>query len=132
MNVINLFFNLIAQEKIISDAEAATEKLGLTRNQLLSVDNELTDNGKKYIPQVEKETKATDSQTDALIRNRNARQAILDITKFLAEQEIEYEQAILGTQQQTLNTINQYVPKMYTYCFLNFDKFSVIFQTVNL
>lgn len=53
----------------------------------------------------DKTTKSTDSLTDAFDRNKTARENLADITKFLAQQEAEYQKVLLEQGGDTLTTI---------------------------
>jgi hypothetical protein len=50
--------------KMINEAQAATDKLGLRREQLVAVEDRLTKGGKVYVEQKEKEVKTTKDQLE--------------------------------------------------------------------
>jgi hypothetical protein len=51
--------------KALDEADKATEKLGIRREQLIAIEDKLTEGGKKYVEQTDKSTKSTNEATDA-------------------------------------------------------------------
>lgn len=54
------------QKKVIADAQAALDKLGVARNNLVKTDDKLTKGGKVYVDQTKTSTDVTNTNTEAI------------------------------------------------------------------
>jgi hypothetical protein len=91
--------DLIKQEEIVADADRALESLGLRKEQLLKVENDLTDGGKKYEKQTKETTKSTKEETKAVY---DLTEAYNDLGEGVREANYDINEMALGDAQQSI------------------------------
>jgi DNA repair exonuclease SbcCD ATPase subunit len=61
--------SLVVLNEKLAENEKNLEKIGLRRNQLTQVENQITGNGKRYVEQEDKKTESTKKNTEAVDKN---------------------------------------------------------------
>ena len=88
------------EQKVVNDANAALLKLGVRRGSLKGQEDALTEGGKKYIPILEKEIKATGDLTsendNLIVSNEELKKSLSDLTDEYTNRTSTAEQILLA------------------------------------
>lgn len=82
-------------EADIAKAKANLKSLGLSREQLIRQQDDLTNGGKRYVEQEKKNTQAVKDNTKANDENANSLKLIAETEAFLVDEQLTYESLIL-------------------------------------
>jgi hypothetical protein len=92
--------SIAAGEKAVKEASDALGKLGLRREQLITIEDNLTLSGERYVKQTKDSTKVVEDNTDALERQKDA----LSNLKSLYDRQIDAEKELQALTQSLIQT----------------------------
>ena len=99
--------DLLKVEDALQKNSDATEKIGARREKLIETDSRLTQGGKVYVEQVEKSTKATEDNTDAIDKNAKKYEEVGSLKLLTQEEHIKTSLDLLKEQVDAEALINK-------------------------